>query len=95
MDREPQQDISVNDEGAEFIRQELEAGRFDSASDVVNEALRKMRRLEDYRRWLQARLAESEKDIAAGRVFAFEDVMDELDELDKREQSELRQRRRA
>ena len=59
--------ISLNKQFEDFIAAEIEAGRFHSATEVVEEALREMMERADFER-LRQRLAESERQAARGDV---------------------------
>lgn len=60
-----------------FIKQQVESGRYATASEVIRDALREMDEREKQLAALRAHLAEGEQDITAGRYTEDFDV-DEL-----------------
>jgi antitoxin ParD1/3/4 len=92
--------ISLSPSQADYVRRQIQAGRFGSQSEVVNEALRQMEdgeripiecfgmSKEEVRRKIEEGLAAAERgEVVDGEVF-----MDELDELDRAERERRHKR---
>ncbi|MBL8672534.1 MAG: type II toxin-antitoxin system ParD family antitoxin [Alphaproteobacteria bacterium] len=73
--------VSLTPKLEELVREKVESGLYDNASEVIREALRLMQEHEELRRLklerLRAALATGESDVAAGRVT----VLDGEDEI--------------
>ncbi|GLQ38061.1 hypothetical protein GCM10007908_16810 [Rhizobium albus] len=65
--------ISLNKQFEDFIAAEIAAGRYSSASEVVEEALREMMERADIED-LSRRLADSEAQMARGEVVLADDA---------------------
>lgn len=66
--------VSLNEHFAEFVDEQVESGRYTTASDVVHQALRMLEGYETKLARLRALLAEFEEDIKAGRVYEMNDA---------------------
>ena len=80
---------AIGDRYEKFIADEIEAGRFNNASEVVRAGLRM---LEDYETRLQevrALVAEGDADIAAGRVHEYANAEDLTRDIVKRGMEQL------
>jgi antitoxin ParD1/3/4 len=83
--------VSLGDHFTRFIDEQVESGRYASASDVLRAGLRLLEREEEQIAWIRARLAESEEDIRAGKVHEVNDAFwsklnQEVDERIRREE---------
>jgi antitoxin ParD1/3/4 len=76
--------VSLTPKLEELIREKVDAGLYNNASEVVREALRLMQEYDEVRRLklerLRADLAKGEADVAQGRVTSLSDD-DELKEF--------------
>jgi antitoxin ParD1/3/4 len=63
--------VSLPDDLTEFVKTETAEGGYASQSDVVREALRRLRDQKEKRTTLLRLLAEADADVAAGRVEPF------------------------
>ncbi len=74
--------VSLTPKLERLVRERLESGLYNNASEVVREALRQMQETDELRRLklkrLREELAKGEADVAAGRLTALADD-DELD----------------
>jgi putative addiction module CopG family antidote len=98
MDR--QEPIRLDPQDAEYIRHQIEAGRFKSPSEVIGEAIRQMRDAEEnpeimlgmtneeIRRQIEEGAAAADR----GELLDGDAVMDELDRLDREERAKLKKR---
>ncbi len=79
--------ISLTSELERMVRQKVETGLYNNASEVIREALRLLVEQDELRRLKLARLRgeleKGEADLAAGRLLAIESE-DELSELFQR-----------
>ena len=79
--------ISLTSELERMVRQKVETGLYNNASEVIREALRLLVEQDELRRLKLARLRgeleKGETDLAAGRLLAIESE-DELSELFQR-----------
>jgi antitoxin ParD1/3/4 len=66
--------VSLGDHFTGFIEEQVESGRYATASDVIRAGLRLLEREEEERAWIRERLAESDADIEAGRVHEIDDA---------------------
>jgi antitoxin ParD1/3/4 len=68
--------VSLTPALEKMVQQKVESGLYNNASEVVREALRLMKEIEEVRRArlkrLKAALALGESDIASGRITALE-----------------------
>jgi antitoxin ParD1/3/4 len=62
-----------------FVQSQLESGRYSSASEVLRAGLRLLEERNEHLRALDRAIAHGIKDADAGRVFAAENVFDELE----------------
>jgi putative addiction module CopG family antidote len=98
---DPKEDpISLRREQADYVRRQIQAGRFVSLSEIVNEALRQMEAgeqvpiecfgmtKEEIRRRIEEGLAAAQR----GEFVDGEAFMDELDELDRAERERRHKR---
>lgn len=60
--------VSLGEHFMSFVDEQVESGRYATASDVLRAGLRLLEREEENLAWLRARMAEAEADIQAGRV---------------------------
>jgi antitoxin ParD1/3/4 len=63
----------------DFVRSQLESGRYSSASEVLRAGLRLLEERNEHLRALDRTIAQGLRDADAGRVFAAESVFDELE----------------
>jgi antitoxin ParD1/3/4 len=82
--------VLLGDHFVEFIEQQVEAGRYNSASEVVREGLRLLEEREQQLSWLRKQVALGDRDILEGRVT--EDSDELWEELDRRVESRIRER---
>jgi antitoxin ParD1/3/4 len=66
--------VSLTPELERFIKQEIDAGRFGTADEVIREGLRVMAERREAIADVNAMLDESEADIAAGRTYSGEEA---------------------
>lgn len=74
--------LSLGRHWEDFIKSQIETGRYGSASEVVRDALRHMEELNDKRAILRAHLAEGEAQAKNGEFikdFSVNSLIDELD----------------
>jgi antitoxin ParD1/3/4 len=78
--------ISLGDHFVDFIDELVKTGRYSSASDAIRAGLRLLEREEEQLTEIRARIAASEEDIKAGKVYEVNDAFwDQLDrEVDNR-----------
>jgi antitoxin ParD1/3/4 len=60
--------FSLGDHFTEFIDQQVESGRYATASDVLRAALRMLEDHDDQCVWLRRQMVEAEAQVKAGRV---------------------------
>jgi antitoxin ParD1/3/4 len=69
--------VSLTPALEKLVRQKVESGLYNNASEVIREALRLMKESEDIRRAklkrLKAELAQGEADVVSGRFTTIED----------------------
>jgi antitoxin ParD1/3/4 len=69
--------VSLTPALEKLVRQKVESGLYNNASEVIREALRLMKESEDIRRAklkrLKAALAQGDADVALGRIAGIED----------------------
>lgn len=63
----------------DFVKLQLKSGRYGSASEVVRAALRLLEERNEHLRSLDQAIAQGLEDADAGRVFAAEQVFDEVE----------------
>ena len=83
--------VSLGVHFTEFIENQVESGRYATASDVIRAALRSLEDEEAHTTWVGARIAEGMADIEAGRVYEDSDelwdaINREVDERIKRDE---------
>jgi len=83
--------VSLGEHFNNFVEEQVKSGRYATASDVLRAGLRLLEREEAHIAWVRARIAESEEDIKAGRVYEandafWDDLNREVDERIKREE---------
>jgi antitoxin ParD1/3/4 len=84
--------VHLTDELERLVQNKVQSGRYNSASEVVREALRLLEERDELRAIrkdeLRKRIAEGLEAVKAGRVQNGEEVFDRIDaELDQLEQS--------
>jgi antitoxin ParD1/3/4 len=82
--------ILLGDHFVEFVEQQVETGRYSSASEVVREGLRLLEEREQQLSWLREQIALGDRDILEGRVT--EDSDELWEDLDRRVESRIRER---
>jgi antitoxin ParD1/3/4 len=60
--------VSLGDHFTSFIDEQVESGRYSSASDVIRAGLRMLERNEQEDAWLRAQIREAEIELAEGKV---------------------------
>jgi antitoxin ParD1/3/4 len=72
--------VSLSDHFTKFIDEQVESGRYGSASEVIREGLRRIEAEERQLAWLREQLAIGLADIRAGNVHEVNDAFwEELD----------------
>jgi antitoxin ParD1/3/4 len=102
MDRQHDEQVSLNPAQADFIHQQVESGRFPTPSDVINEAVRQMQEAERIdpaelgmtADEMREGIEEAAREIERGELLDGEKVMRELDERHRAEW-DARKRKRA
>lgn len=67
--------VSLTPELEKFVADTVATGRYNSASEVVREGLRKLEEEENWKAYAKARIARGLEDFAAGRVVDGETAM--------------------
>lgn len=70
--------VSLGDHFTQFVQEQVESGRYATASDVLRAGLRLLEREEEELAWLRERIDESDADIDAGRVHEVNDTYWEM-----------------
>lgn len=71
--------LELDQEYEALIQRKVDSGRFTSAAEVVEEALREMDERDERMDYLKAAIAEAEADVAAGRVVDWTpELMDQI-----------------
>ena len=73
--------VSLGDHFTSFIDEQVESGRYSSASDVIRAGLRLLEDEKQKLEWLRARIAEGMEDIEQGRIL--EDSDQFWDDIDR------------
>lgn len=78
--------VSLGKHFTEFIREQVESGRYNTASDVIRASLRLMEEREQKLEWLRAEIAKAVEDFEQGRYREMDDnFWDDLNrEVDER-----------
>lgn len=71
-------DLTLTPELEKFVEESVATGRFDSASDVVRESLRKLQEEENWKAYAKAKIAKGMEDVAAGRIVTEEQFLEDL-----------------
>ena len=77
--------LTLGEHWESFIKNQIERGRYGSASEVVRDALRRLEEHDNELQALRIHLAEGEKQIADGKGikdFSIDNVIQELDNED-------------
>jgi antitoxin ParD1/3/4 len=61
--------VSLGDHFTAFVDEQVQTGRYGSASDVIRAGLRLLEREEQQVAWLRLKMAEAEAEIRAGLVY--------------------------
>lgn len=69
--------VSLDEGAAQFVREQVESGKYDSPEAVVEKALQEMKAEQAHLEWLTAEIKKGMDDIAAGRVHEFNDQLRE------------------
>jgi len=67
--------VSLTPELEKFVADTVATGRYNSASEVVREGLRKLEEEESWREYAKAKIARGLEDFAAGRIVDGETAM--------------------
>jgi len=79
-------DVSLNSESEKFVRAKIQSGLYNSASEVVEDALRLLEQQEIHLQELRARMDDALAEADRGEVVDGEEFMQRmLDELDLEE----------
>jgi antitoxin ParD1/3/4 len=100
MDRQQNEDISLNPAQADFVHQLIESGRFRSPSEVINEAIRQMQSSEatdaaDFGMTddqIRERIEEGAVQADRGELLDGPSVLDELDARHRAQKSRHKKR---
>lgn len=85
--------VSLGDHFTEFVQQQVESGRYATASDVLRAGLRLLEREEEHLNWMRSQIAEGLAAIEAGDVY--EDSDELWEEIDRGVEERMRRRERS
>ncbi len=80
--------VSLTPQLEALVRQKVETGLYNNASEVVREALRLLDERDQRQSWLRSKMATAEEQVKRGEVVEFTDEL--LDELDREVDERLR-----
>ncbi len=70
--------VSLTPELEKFVADTVATGRYNSASEVVREGLRKLEEEENWKEYAKAKIAKGLEDVAAGRIVTEEQLLQDL-----------------
>ena len=70
--------VSLTPELEKFVADTVATGRYNSASEVVREGLRKLEEEENWKEYAKAKIAQGLEDVAAGRIVTEEQFLEDL-----------------
>jgi antitoxin ParD1/3/4 len=70
--------VSLTPELEKFVEETVATGRYNSASEVVREGLRKLEEEENWKAYAKEKIAKGLEDVAAGRIVTEEQLLEDL-----------------
>jgi antitoxin ParD1/3/4 len=83
--------VSLTPQLEQLVREKVESGRYNNASEVVREGLRLIEQRDQKLDWLRAEIKKGDDDFKAGRFIEIDDIDEFFDQVEREMEAEERQ----